>query len=1041
MFAQNRTVTGTVKDDMNLPLPGVSIFIEGTTQGTTSDFDGNFIFSIPETNVTLVFTFIGFKNQQISVTDQTTINVQLLPDTENLEEVVVVGYGTMKKKLVTGANLNVKGDELEALNTANAMDAMKGITPGLNIVQNNAQPGAGSKVFIRGVGTTGNSQPLYIVDGVTQSNIDYLGTGDIESIDVLKDAASAAIYGARAANGVILVTTKKGKKNMKTRVSYEGYYGIQNVRKTPDLLNAQEYSLIMDEARINSGLAPNDYSKLVPNWDKIASGEWEGTNWFEEARVKDAVVQSHSVNIAGGGEKSVFSLGYSYFDQDGVMGKQSNSFYKRHTVRLNSEHSLFSNNERDIIKVGQNFTFANTKNNTLRQGNQYYNDVRNFVSTSPFMSVYSGDKYQYAIDWNPQEPNPIALMDYSTKYGENDNNTVVGSAYVTIEPIKNLVVRSELGINAWWGGNRKWTPKYNLSQVNVEASDKVEQNAWSGHTMMFTNTATYDFSPIEGHSFSVMAGNSIEKTVVSYNVGAVGRESLFQSYKNAYVDNTKSISSASGNDNYGGDLMSYFGRFSWNYKEKYIFSAMVRADGSSNFTKDNRWGVFPSFSAGWVLTNESFMENTTDWLDFLKVRASWGQVGNHSISPYLYSSSIGYTTTSGGGTYYDSSYGFGSNKGTPGASSSTRTIGSYPARIPNEDITWETSEQLNIGLDFHLLNSRLQGAVDWYKKDTKDWLVWTQVPSHNGIDGQMINGGQVTNQGLEVSLRWQDKVGSDFKYGASLSYSYNKNEITDIANTEGIIHGPSNVLSESTGEMFRAKVGEPIGYFWGYKTDGVIQNTAEASGWVAPVGADNAGQPYFEDQKPGDLRFVDQNGDGKINDADKVNLGNPNPKHILGLQLNTEYKGIFLNVTGNGAFGHQIAKSYRSFGDSPLQNYTTDVFDRWHGEGTSNSRPRVDYAIGRNAKYISDIYIQDADYFKISNITLGYDFKKHIKQIEFLSDARIYVTLKDFFVITNYDGMDPEVGWGPDNYQWSSGIDLGLYPAARTVLMGVSLTF
>ncbi|WP_282039253.1 SusC/RagA family TonB-linked outer membrane protein [Saccharicrinis aurantiacus] len=1041
ILGQNKTISGSVRDDGGQPLPGVSILIEGTTQGTISDFEGNFSLVVPDAQKSLIFSFIGFQDLVVDISNQTELDIQMVLDSEGLDEVVVVGYGTMKKKLVTGANLNVKGEKLEELSTPNAIDAMKGITPGLNIVQNSAQPGAGTKVFIRGIGTTGDAQPLYIVDGVIQSNIDYLSTSDIENIDVLKDAASAAIYGARAANGVILVTTRKGRKNMKTTVTYNGYYGVQNVRKSPDLLNAQEYALMMDEARVNSGLAPNDYASMVPNWEQIESGESKGTNWFEEARVENAAIQNHALNITGGSENSAFALGYSYFDQEGVMGKQSNSFYNRHTFRLNSEHTIINNGKRDIVKLGQNLTYSKTKNNGIRQGNQYWNDVRNFVSASPFMPVYSGDQYHYAIDWNTQEGNPIALMDYLTKYGENDNNTAVGSAYLVIEPIDNLVLRTELGVNAWWGGARSWVPKYDISQNQSEASDKVEQSVYSGNSLMWTNTATYDFTPIANHNFSVMAGQSMEATQVSYDVGATGRESLFQTYKNAYINNTTVIANASGSDDYGGNLMSYFGRFSWNYKETYLLSAMVRADGSSNFTKDNRWGVFPSVSAGWVLTNESFMEGNLDWLSFLKIRASWGQVGNHSIEPYLHSSTIGYTDGDGSSLHYNASYGFGDNKGAPGTTSSTRDIGSYPARIPNKDITWETSEQLNIGVDFHLLNSRLQGAFDWYKKDTKDWLVWTQVPSHNGISGQMINGGQVTNQGIETSLRWNDRIGSDFNYGITASYSYNENEVTDIKNSEGIINGPSNVLSESTGEMFRAEVGLPIGYFWGYETDGVIQNDAEAAAWVAPDGADNAGQPYFDDQKPGDLKFVDQNGDGKIDDEDKVNIGNPNPKHILGIQLNTEYKGIYLNITGNGAFGHQVAKSYRSFGDSPLQNYTTDVFDRWHGEGTSNTMPRLDYSIGRNQTYISDVYIQDANYFKVSNITLGYDFKRLIKDMEYFSGAKLYVTLQDFFVFTNYNGMDPEVGYGPDDYPWASGIDLGLYPAARTVLVGVSLTF
>lgn len=1032
--AQDFAVTGSVTDGSDgLPIPGVSVIVKGTTNGTITDFDGQYHIMVNQGDI-LVFSFIGLTSQEIEVTSD-VIQVVLKSTTENIDEVVVVGYGTMKKKLVTGANLNMKGEELEALSTANAMDAMKGISPGLNIVSNTAQPGAGSKVYIRGVGTTGDSQPLYLVDGVIQSNIDYLSTSDIESIDVLKDAASAAIYGARAANGVILVTTKKGKKNMKTTVTYDGYYGVQNVRKSPDLLNAQEYALIIDEGLINSGLPLRDYASLVPDWDKIQSGESQGTNWFEEASVNNAAIQNHSVNIAGGSEKSVFSLGYSYFEQDGVMGKQSNSYYKRNTIRFNNEYTILANEHRDIIKVGQNFTYANTKSNSIRQGDQYWNDVSNFVSTSPLLPLYNAQgEYHNAIPWNPEEANPIALMDYTTRNGENDNNTIVGSAYVNIEPIENLVIRSEIGINSWFGGSRRWVPSYNLSNTVVQPTDAISQSLNHGRKYMWSNTATYDFKVGDGHNFTVMGGNSIETTTLSYSMTTNGQESLFQDWQHGYISNATDIVSATGRDDFGDALMSYFGRFAWNYNETYMLSGLVRADGSSKFAAGNRWGVFPSLSAGWVLSNEAFMEGLSDVLSFAKLRASWGQVGNNSIDDFLYAPAIGYTAE--GGAYYNASYGFGSNKGTPGSTSSTRLVGSYPTGLPNEDIKWETSQQVNIGLDFHFLNSKLQGAVDWYKKDTKDWLVWTSVPSHNGLSGQMVNGGAVTNQGVEASLRWNDNIGRDFKYGVTLSYSHNKNEVTSIANTEGIIHGPSNVLSEGTSSMFRAQEGYPIGYFWGYETDGIIQNEAEADAWVGPEG-----NKYFADQKPGDYRFVDTDGNGVIDEKDKVMIGNPNPDHILGLQINAEYKGVYLNVTGNGAFGHQIMKSYRAFATIPLQNYTTDIFDRWHGEGTSTTRPRLDYVPTRNTTEISDHYIQDADFFKISNITFGYDFSRVIKNIPYFSGVKVYTTLQDFFVFTKYDGMDPEVGYGPTGYQWASGIDLGLYPTARTVLFGVNLTF
>jgi TonB-linked SusC/RagA family outer membrane protein len=480
--------------------------------------------------------------------------------------------------------------------------------------------------------------------------------------------------------------------------------------------------------------------------------------------------------------------------------------------------------------------------------------------------------------------------------------------------------------------------------------------------------------------------------------------------------------------------MSYFGRFEYNFKETYMLSALMRADGSSRFADGHRWGYFPSVSAGWVISNESFLKGTTSLLDFLKIRGSWGQVGNEKIGDFFYSSTMAYTDpTNSTNTGYWYSYGFGSDK-------TSRSLGTKPARIPTPDITWETSQQLDFGFDAHFFKTRLQLAFDWYKKDTKNWLVGTDIPSSNGWDNQTINGGEVTNKGIEVSLNWNDHIGK-FTYGVVASLAHNKNEVTAIQNSEKILHGSSNVLSQGTGEMFRAQVGYPIGYFWGLKTDGVIQNQTEADAWVRPQGAEHAGEKYYSDQQPGDLRWVDQNKDGVIDDKDKVMLGDPNPDYILGIQLNLGYNGFFFNVSGNGSFGQQIAKSYRSFADSYKNNYTTDVFNRWHGEGTSNKYPRLNSSPHRNVQYISDIYIQDGDYFRINNLTVGYDLKKVMKFLP-VGEMRLYFTAKNLYTFTKYDGMDPEIGSnGGTNLNWAQGIDLGLYPSARTYLFGVSVKF
>lgn len=470
-------------------------------------------------------------------------------------------------------------------------------------------------------------------------------------------------------------------------------------------------------------------------------------------------------------------------------------------------------------------------------------------------------------------------------------------------------------------------------------------------------------------------------------------------------------------------MASFFGRVNWNYNEKYMATAIIRADGSSNFARGNRWGYFPSVSAGWVISNENWMESTKGWMDFLKIRASWGQNGNQSISNFQYVSSVAFDKYN--------VYNFGS---TSLGTTDSKATGGYAKNLPNPDVSWETSEQLNIGLDARFLNNRLGFAFDWYKKTTKDWLITAPIVATAGTGAPVINGGDVENKGFEIALNWNDNIGKDFRYGVNINFSHNKNEVTRIANSEGIIHGEANVLSQGTNEMYRAQVGYPIGYFYGYQSSGVFQNQAEIDAWKAAGNGFLQGTP-----QPGDLIFTDRNHDGVINEADKTMIGDPNPDYRLGLSINLAYKGFDLSVTANGAFGQQIAKSYRRFADSRYNNYTTDVFKRWHGEGTSNSYPRLTDGSNVNFKEISDIYIEDADYLRIQNVTFGYDFKKLFPKMP-LQQARLYVQVQNLYTFTGYSGLDPEVGYGFDK-SWVTGIDLGSYPQPRTVLVGANIKF
>ena len=1051
--AQDVTVSGKVIDENGLPIPGTTIMIKGTSMSTSSDMDGHYQLKAAA-NGTLAFSFIGYASVQEAIKGRTSINVKMSPESQSLQEVVVVGYGTQKKGLLTGASSNFKGEDLAALNTGSAMEALQGIAAGVNITKNSGAPGAGTRVTIRGLGTIGNSNPLYIVDGISVGSIDYLNPSDIESIDVLKDAASAAIYGSRAANGVVLVTTVKGRKGRPARISYDSYFGVQNIYKNLDPLNAQEYMYIMDEGRVNDGLAPKDWKAIITNnnwlesnypgagkqlgeeiWNKLQGG-WKGTNWINEMTKKDAPIVSHSLNITGGSEDIIYSMGISSFDQDGIIGGNiTDAGFKRITARLNTQMVLKKNDEHAIITVGENFTYTNTQNRNVATGNIYYNDLHNGLVQNPLQPAYwqpAKDKNISEFGFTPTldgldtgQTNPLAVMFYRHNYNYGKGNSITGNAFLEIEPVLNLKFKSVYGIDSWFGHSRSMNPTYHLGLLYNDAVDGATQSQYFGANTTWTNTVSYD-RRFGDHKINAVLGTELIQNQINNNVSGSRNNLLFAGDpKYAYINNTQSPSSVNQISTNGADwaaggggVLSYFARAQYDYKEKYLLSATMRADGSSNFAKKNRWGYFPSVSAGWVITKEDFMSSTSSVLNFAKLRASWGQNGNQAIPNFIYSSQIAYVFPG---------YFFGDTKPVSGTTA-------YPERVTNPDIKWETSEQLNFGIDTKMFDSKLGITLDWYKKTTKDWLVEAPVLGTFGAGAPYINGGNIENTGIELSVNWNDKVG-DFKYGITLSGAHNKNEVTKIANTDGIIHGPSNVLSQGTGAVSRVQVGQPIGFFYGFKTDGILQNQKEVDAYVTPSGA-----PYFADQRPGDVRFVDQNKDGKIDESDKVYLGNPNPDFELGIQLNFEYKGVYLNTTMAGKFGMQVMQSYRSFADTFNQNYTSDIFNRWHGEGTSNTMPRLTATSNRNTNYVSDIFMQNADFLRINNLTVGYNFNKVLSDFKSMSNLKLYVAVNNLYTFTNYVGMDPEVRFGHDA-SWASGIDLGLYPQARTVMFGLSADF
>ena len=1011
------------------PLAGVSVLVKGASKGVVTNFDGMYQIKAEE-GATLVFSYVGFNPREVAVTSS-NLDVALLESSAELNEVVVVGYGTLKKKLVTGATAQIKGDEIAKMNTTSPLQAMQGQLPGVNISSNSGQPGEGMKVSIRGLGTIGNSGPLYLIDGVG-GDISTLNPADIESIDVLKDAASAAIYGAQAANGVVLVTTKQGREG-RTKVSFDGYFGWQSAPKKLNMLNAHEYMTIMDEQQIAEGFAPYDWDNMSSIWNTNADGERLGiydTNWVDQMFKDNATTQSYTIGITGGNAKSTYAMSLGYIDQEGIAGGSKVSNYSRYNFRINSDHKLFDG----IITVGEQASFIYTKKNGIGVGNIWNNSLRSAMATSPIIPIYdkNGDFYAPGnSDWNNTDTNPYgALMTNNNNI--NKNGTFSGNVYAQLEPIKNLKIRTVFGAvyNSW--NSRSYSPIYYWNPQNYNEHTSVSQYAGSGIGLTWTNTASYDFK-IKEHAFNVLVGMEAYR-YSGESVGANQRDLKegFDTWPYAWVSNGTAATTADGLGASGspadeGRSVSYFGRLGWNWQEKYMIHFTLRSDGSSKFAKGHRFGTFPSVSAGWNISNESFMEGTRGWLDFLKIRASWGRVGNQNISNYMFLAPVKVTNTH----YFFGEY-FGAN-GTYGDYSTAlgANWGAYPNRLGNADVTWETSEQTNIGFDATFLKNRLRANFDYYIKNTKDWLVEAPVLATAGAGAPYINGGNVKNKGVELNLTWNDVIGNDFSYSIGGNVSYNKNEVGSIPTVDGIIHGSSNVLYANAPEFYRAENGHPIGYFWGFETLGIFQNQQQIDDWVA------AGNGlYYTNTKPGDVIFRDVNHDGKLDDNDKLDLGNGVPDLTYGFNINLYWRNFDLGIVATGVAGNKIVQSYRNATDKQA-NYTTEILGRWTGEGTSNRIPRV---TNGNENWIpfSDLYIHDGDFLRISNVTLGYDFSKLINQ-SWCSQCRLYFQAQNLLTFTKYNGMDPEIGYGTSD--WVSGVDVGFYPRSRTFLFGVNLAF
>ncbi len=1005
--AQGLQIKGVVTSaDDGQPVPGVSVFVKGTTTGTMTDMNGYYNLGNVPVNSTLVFSFVGMKTREVVVTESTTIDMVMVSDVELIDEIVVVGYGTQRKSLVTGAIAKVEGDDLRKATDMRVTQALQGKTAGVVITANSGQPGSQISVRIRGAGTNGDAEPLYIIDGLPMSGsgTDFLNAADIQSIEVLKDAASAAIYGARGANGVVLITTKTGKTNTKLSVTYDGFYGWQNPWKKIPLLNSDEYIMLINEASVNAGLGPRFSQSQI-------EGFTADTDWQDEMFYYNAPKQNHSLSFTGGSDMIEYSSSLNYFSQEGIVAKGKSSFEKI-GYRLNAASTF------GFFKLGGNINLVGITSKGIATNDRFGLGLNQALNMPPIVPVMFSDgtwgtPQDYGIGLQ-EITNPVAMASYTNS--RTRTYKLIGNLYGELDfskispALKGLVFKSSFGGEFAMVNTDTYTPQYELDAMHFSTIDKAYKGIDLYSRWNFENVLTYTRS-FNIHNLTIMAGTAAFKDMHE-NLWGSKNDLIFDDFGHSYLNNATDPESADAGGGYSEHTVSsLFARVNYDLMDRYMLTATIRRDGSSRFGDENKYGYFPSASLGWVISREDFFSSLTNVIDMLKLRASWGQNGNESIGDFGYTSVIGNSNI-----YY-----FGDSK--------TQYNGTQPTKIANPSLKWETSEQTNFGIDMTTLGSSLTLTIDYYIKKTKDWLVTAPVPMIVGNSAPIINGGSVQNSGIEAEIGYRKQIGKLF-LNASINGAFNKSEVLNIQNSEQRILGGDGGFGQS--DVLFAEPGTPMGVFYGLRTDGIFQNQSEIENHTS-----TSGTIIQPNASPGDIRFVDINDDGLISDADRVQIGSPFPDFTGGLNLNAEMYGFDLNLFLYAALGQEIYSATRRY-DMNLANYTAEWLNRWTGEGTSDKYPRVTFTDNNlNGKRVSDFYIQSGSFVRLRNITLGYTLPKSITDAIRLTKLRLYVSAENLYTFTKYTGYDPEIGGGV----FDNGIDRGIYPQPRTIMTGINVTF
>ena len=1053
-FAQFSGIVGTVTDGNGEPIIGASVVEKGQPQnGSITNIDGQFAIKV-QAGKTLVISYIGFVTQEVPASSDMT--VVLKEDDKTLNEVVVIGYGVQKKSVVTAAIAKVSADDLEGKSPVRVDNALKGLAAGVNVTSSSGQPGASPRVRVRGTGTINNSDPLYIVDGMPiEGGIDFLNPSDIESIEVLKDAASGAIYGARAANGVVLVTTKKGKVG-KPSINYNFSQGWQTAWRRRDVTSATDYAIMQNELRLNGGQAPiyaDPYNLMDTNGDPIKGF---GTDWQDLVFNDNAPVQNHEVSVSGASEKLNYYLSMGFYDQEGIVGgNYGQSNYQRLSLRSNNIYNVYdASQERNFLNkldVTVNLAYTRVKSTGISENSEWGSVLGSALYMSPIIAPTVTNKdladqmhenYEVTQGYQLQRDaagnyytipgtfgsyaemnNPLALLNMNPS--KNWSHKFVPKFSFDLQLWDNLKYHFNYSVDlSFWGNSAATLSKYYHSG-NAKGEHTSASMSWNkGCNWQVENTLTYD-KQFGKHTIGVVLGQSAMKNKSDY-VGAerwniINLEKPYMSYTNANVvyevdADGKLIGTPVAEFNgWGGPnvehrISSLFGRVSYNYDEKYMLQATIRRDGSSRFGPNNKYGTFPSVSVGWNIMNEKFMEQTQGWLSNLKFRASWGKNGNDNIGDFQYT----VLNAMGNNVLF----------GNP----AIKQIGSKASTTANPSIKWEESEQTDFGLDFGFFNQALTFTVDYYIKKTNGMLMTMPIPSYVGESKPIGNTGDMENKGIEFELGYKWNI-SDAHFAIKANATYTKNTLKNLGNESGFLDY-DGVQGFTGGSLARGSNGMPFPYFYGYKTNGVFQNYNEVNSYVNADGG--LIQPSA---RPGDTRFVDINGDGQITSDDRTKIGKGTPDWNFGLNFNADWKGFDFNMFFQGVAGADIFDAtYRT--DVTAGNYPTYMLNRRTGEGTSNKYPIL--RAGDNTNWqVSDLYIVDGSYLRLKNISLGYTLPRSLTRQISIERLRFFVMAENLITWTKYWGFDPEISSGGK----SLGIDKGVYPQARTWTIGLNLTF